>query len=102
MCRASTREWALRRFLYNNTDAAAVQAVGRVVGQRCLETGVAEVYLKVDEGDLKKERMRNFVEAVKESGLVIGEGPQYVQENPHINLNNFKRRLRPWEYPDVN
>ncbi len=48
VCEASTREWAIRRFLYNNTDAAAVQAVGRVIGQRCIETGVCEVYLKVN------------------------------------------------------
>ena len=47
VCSASTREWAVRRFLYNNTDAAAVEAVGRVVGQRAIETGVIEVYLKV-------------------------------------------------------
>ncbi len=100
VCWASTREWALQRFLYNNIDAAAVQAVGRVVGQRCLETGVREVHLKVEAEDMEKERMRKFVEAVRESGLVIGEGPEYRQENPHRRLSNWKPSLKAWEYTD--
>ncbi len=50
---------------------------------------------------MKKERMRKFVAAVKESGLLIGEGAQYQQENPHRQLSRFRRSLRPWEHPDV-
>ena len=49
---------------------------------------------------MKKERMRKFVDAVKKSGLLIGEGPQYEQENPHKRLTNFKKSLRPWEYTE--
>jgi hypothetical protein len=47
VCEASTKEWAISRFLYNMTDAAALEVVGKVIGQRCLETGVYEVFLKV-------------------------------------------------------
>ena len=32
MCSASTREWAIAKFLYSNTDVAAVTAVGKVLG----------------------------------------------------------------------
>ncbi len=103
VCLASTREWAIRRFLYNNTDATAVQAVGRVIGQRCLETGVCEVFLKtIKEGDSGQDsdRMREFVSAVRQSGLVIGEGRQYEQQNPHLGVFTWKGGIRPWEYTD--
>lgn len=32
ICKASTREWAIEKFLYNNTDLAAVKIVGKVLG----------------------------------------------------------------------
>ena len=31
VCSASTREWAIAKFLYSNTDVAAVTAVGKVL-----------------------------------------------------------------------
>ena len=37
MCRASTQEWAIKKFLYNYTDAAALQIVAKVLGQRALQ-----------------------------------------------------------------
>ena len=39
VCRASTAEWAISKFLYSNTDLAAIEIVGKVIGQRCLDTG---------------------------------------------------------------
>jgi large subunit ribosomal protein L18 len=77
VCEASTSEWALRKFLHSCTDAAAVQVVASVLAQRCLETGVSEVFLQLSEEDTDKERMRNFVDAILSSGLVVGEGPEY-------------------------
>ena len=100
VCSASTKEWAISRFLYNNTDVAAIEAVAQVIGQRCLETGVHEVYLTVEEKDMQKEKMAMFVEAVKHSGLIIGEGPRYKQVDPHRYLNRFKTPLKPWEVID--
>ena len=32
VCSASTKEWAIAKFLYSNTDVAAVTAVGKVLG----------------------------------------------------------------------
>lgn len=32
ICSASTKEWAIQKFLYNNADLAAVKIVGKVLG----------------------------------------------------------------------
>ena len=49
MCRASTKEWAINKFLYNYTDAAALQIVAKVLGQRALQVR-GGVYLNVKAG----------------------------------------------------
>lgn len=100
VCRASTKEWAINKFLYNYTDAAALQIVAKVLGQRALQTGISEVFLEVSEQDLKKERMRKFVEAVEGSGLNLSEGAPYKQIDPHRSDSNFNKRFKPWEVID--
>ena len=40
VCRASTKEWAINKFLYNYTDAAALQIVAKVLGQRALQVHI--------------------------------------------------------------
>ena len=40
VCRASTKEWAINKFLYNYTDAAALQIVAKVLGQRALQVQI--------------------------------------------------------------
>lgn len=92
--------FARRKFLYNYTDAAALEVVAKVIGQRALQTGVSEVCLKVEEEDLKKERMRKFVEAVEASGLTLSENLPFVPTDPHRGLSAWKDRVRPWEFVD--
>ena len=36
VCMASTKEWAIRKFLYNYTDNAALKCVGKVIGKYLL------------------------------------------------------------------
>ena len=33
VCSASTKEWAIQKFLYNYTDLAALKIVGQVIGE---------------------------------------------------------------------
>lgn len=40
---ASTREFCIARHLYKTTDVSASHNIGRVLAQRCLETGVNRV-----------------------------------------------------------
>ena len=102
VCSASTKEWAIRKFLYNYTDNAALKCVGTVIGKRCLETGINEVHLQISKEDLKKERMVNFVEAIKETGLILQEPEQYKPYDPYRNLHDLKPNasVRPWEILD--
>ena len=64
------------------------------------QTGISEVFLEVSEQDLKKERMRKFVEAVEGSGLTLSEGAPYKQIDPHRSDSNFNKRFKPWEVID--
>ena len=68
-------------------------------------SGVNEVFLQLESDALAKEKMSKFVAAVKDSGLVLGEGRQYQQREPHLDVLNFhqektRRAGRPWEVAD--
>ena len=99
VCSASTQEWAIRKFLYNFNDSAALKCVGTIIGLRCLETGITEVCLQLAPEDLNKDRMGNFVKAIKETGLILEEPPQYKPFDPHADLDDDKKvvPIKPWE-----
>lgn len=98
---ASTREWAIAKFLYNYTDVAALETVAKAIGQRCLETGLHEVYLAIDPESMEKEKMRTFLEAIKGSGIVLRERSQYLQYEPFRHLGGYKiKQVKPWEIID--
>lgn len=40
---ASTREFCIAKFLYKTSDVSAAANVGRVIAQRCKETGLYRV-----------------------------------------------------------
>ena len=71
-------------------------------GQRCLETGITEVFLQISDEDLKKERMRMFLDAIKDTGVALTEGEQFVPNFPHhqLEFSRFKTRVKPWEVVD--
>ena len=98
VARASTQEWSIRQFLYNLTDGAALKVVGQVISQRCLETGVSEVYLDVSNEDRGKEKMVKFIDVIEQSGLSLSEPKVYQPINPHI-VNHRRiqhKRVKPW------
>merc|ERR1712029_327120 len=97
---ASTKEWAIRKFLYNYTDMAALKCVGKIIGQRCLETGITEVSLQLRPEDMKKERMQTFVESIENTGLLLNEPKQYKPYNAHPRVPPGKEKryppVKPW------
>ena len=98
VAKASTQEWSIRQFLYNLTDGAALKVVGQVISQRCLETGVSEVYLDVSNEDRGKEKMVKFIDVIEQSGLSLSEPKVYQPINPHI-VNHRRiqhKRVKPW------
>ena len=104
VCSASTNEWAIAKFLYSNTDLSAVKIVGKVLGQRCLETGISHVKLLVDEKVMEKDKMKIFVEAIKNTGLNLEEGEQFQANHPFGSTNLMNSRsvtkIKPWEIVD--
>ena len=92
------QEWPIRQFLYNLTDAAALRVVGQVICQRCLETGVSEVFLDVADEEREKEKMVKFVSVIEQSGLSLAEPAQFRPRNPHIpNPRAIERpQVQPW------
>jgi len=98
VARASTREWPIRKQLYNLTDAAAVQVVAKIISQRCLETGVSEVHLMVDNAERTKDKMQKFISIIEESGISLSEPDTFTPPNPHADefYNMPAKKIKPW------
>ncbi|MBN3272323.1 RM18 protein, partial [Polyodon spathula] len=58
---ASTQEWAVKRHLYCTRDVMASESVGRVLAQRCLESGVQHVHFRAVPWSYRAERVRERV-----------------------------------------
>ncbi|XP_040569508.1 large ribosomal subunit protein uL18m [Lepeophtheirus salmonis] len=104
VAQASTREWAIRKHLYNYTDATALHLLGTIIGERTLQTGVLEVNLQMTQEELQRERMSSFVESIRKTGLSTSESFQYTQRNPFRQLSlasqKPKNNFKPWEVID--
>lgn len=88
---ASTKEWALKRFLYSTNDTSAYINLGQVFAQRCLESGISEVRC-----DLKPHpggKVEAFISCVEEGGVTLSEPPRFYPHRPW----NQDRPEKPWE-----
>ncbi|XP_002738804.1 large ribosomal subunit protein uL18m-like [Saccoglossus kowalevskii] len=70
---ASSKEWAIKKYLYSCGDVVAVYNVGRVLAQRCLQAGIGHVHWHVTPQFFNTEKTQKFVEAMKEGGVVLNE-----------------------------
>ncbi|XP_049802321.1 39S ribosomal protein L18, mitochondrial [Schistocerca nitens] len=88
---ASTAENAIRRHLYRPTDVSAYHNLGRVLAQRCLESGIAEIYssLSPDQG----EKVAAFVGALEAAGISLAEPKRFFAPRPW----DMHRKEKPWE-----
>eukprot|EP00088_Acartia_fossae_P044913 TRINITY_DN4796_c0_g1_i10.p1 TRINITY_DN4796_c0_g1~~TRINITY_DN4796_c0_g1_i10.p1 ORF type:complete len:204 (+),score=35.13 TRINITY_DN4796_c0_g1_i10:42-653(+) len=95
---ASTTETSIRNQLFNKTDAAAVQAVAKIISQRCLESGISEVFLDVDPSELEKDKMKKFIQIIEDSGLSLSEPDVYEPHNPYKNefYEMKPKAVKPW------
>lgn len=77
---ASSQEWGLKTQLYRGNDVSAYRNVGRVLAQRCLESGICEVYWQnsKSEGD----RVKSLIKEVQEGGVSLREPQRYKHPNP--------------------
>ncbi|XP_014481326.1 PREDICTED: 39S ribosomal protein L18, mitochondrial [Dinoponera quadriceps] len=86
----SSAEWALKKQLYRCTDGAAYINTGRMLAQRCLESGIYE--MEVDKS-LSGEKFDLLVKEMENGGIILKEPPRYVYPKFWCN----KRPEKPWE-----
>ncbi|XP_030847284.1 39S ribosomal protein L18, mitochondrial [Strongylocentrotus purpuratus] len=82
---ASTKEWAIKKHLYSTSDVSASENLGRVLADRCLESGINFVHNSMKKTDKEQEGMAVFLGALEEGGLVLGEPRSIVDFRRPIN-----------------
>ncbi|XP_023238078.1 39S ribosomal protein L18, mitochondrial-like [Centruroides sculpturatus] len=82
---ASSKEWGISKQLYSNTDLCAVENIGRVLAQRCLESGILFVYCDFTEEELASNRIKIFLKALEEGGVTLSE-PDQIKPRQHPDL----------------
>lgn len=87
---ASTKEWAIKKYLYSTTDTSAYINLARVFAQRCLESGITEVYCNISSQSGGK--VEAFLQTLEENGLTLSEPPRYLYR-PWM----WKHPEKPWE-----
>ncbi|XP_071790877.1 large ribosomal subunit protein uL18m-like [Asterias amurensis] len=70
---ASTKEWAIKKFVYSTSDVAAAENIGRILALRCLECGIGNLHWNIDEDMLQFERIEAFVKAMEDGGIILSE-----------------------------
>lgn len=90
--KVSTEEWAIKKQLYRTVDTSAYINLGKVLAQRCLESGIVEVYCDI-QPQKKDGKVAEFLKAVEEAGLQLTEPPQYKTAYPWTQ----HREQKPWE-----
>lgn len=91
---ASTQEFGIGRHLRSNTDVCAAMNIGRVIAQRCKESGIDRVFwrMKLERG---KEKVQSFMNAAKEEGLRLTEPKRIVLPQSFIsNPADFKAKKK--------
>ncbi|BFZ18217.1 hypothetical protein BsWGS_21256 [Bradybaena similaris] len=101
---ASTKEWSIRNQLYSCTDVAASIGVGRVLAERCLQSGITCVFY--DDADKPSEKISCVLQAFKDANISLTE-PAVVEPEyfPGINYDGYNRYAEPkvWkeDYQDI-
>lgn len=90
--KASTKEWALKEQLYKTNDTSAYVNLGRVLAQRCLESGLLEVQSFIELSH-EEGKVALFLKALQDGGVVLKEPEQFKGYTPWDNV----RPEKPWE-----
>ncbi|XP_063832786.1 large ribosomal subunit protein uL18m [Ostrinia nubilalis] len=88
---AKTSEWSLRKQLYSVNDTSAYINLGRVFAQRCLESGITEMYCDIK--PTKGGKVEKFINEVVNGGIKLEEPEVYTKPHPWDRF----RPEKPWE-----
>ncbi|XP_018566302.1 39S ribosomal protein L18, mitochondrial [Anoplophora glabripennis] len=90
--KTSTSEWAIKKQLYRTVDTSAYINLGRVLADRCLQSGILEVSCNI-EPPIPNGKVALFLKAVEDGGVSLKEPPQYKPSRPWDQF----RPEKPWE-----
>lgn len=86
---ASTKELAIARHLYSTTDVSAAENIGRVLAERCKQSGITEMILHQGENDDRSEKFQSFQKALVDGGIDLSEPEEVVADyEPGIDYSN--------------
>ncbi|XP_071528762.1 large ribosomal subunit protein uL18m isoform X2 [Panulirus ornatus] len=66
---ASTHEWSIKQHLYSTTSVNAAENIGRILAQRCLESGICEISTDLEKYKDSSEKVRAFLSSIEEGGI---------------------------------
>ncbi|XP_059168007.1 large ribosomal subunit protein uL18m-like [Physella acuta] len=103
---ASSKEWAIRNQLYSCTDVSASTSVGKVLAQRCLESGITCFYFDQSQVDMNAEKVQSFLQELTSAHISLFEPCMIVPRfTPGINYDGYNRYAEPkvWkeDYQDI-
>ncbi|GAB1598120.1 39S ribosomal protein L18, mitochondrial-like [Argonauta hians] len=75
---ASTKEWAIKKFLYSCRDTTAAKCIGTMMAIRCLEAGITHVFYDEMSHNKNSKKLQAFLSAVQENNLILGEPKEQV------------------------
>lgn len=76
---ASTREWAIKKYLYSTRNVVACESIGRVLAGRCLEAGINFMVYQPTPWEAASDSMQRLRNAMTEGGVVLQE-PRRIYE----------------------
>ncbi|XP_020805938.1 39S ribosomal protein L18, mitochondrial [Drosophila serrata] len=88
---ASTQEWAIKQQLYKTNDTAAFVNLGRVLAQRCLQSGITEMTCNVEA--VPGSKLQKLLQTLKDNGVSFEEPARLPNTQPW----DAKRHEKPWE-----
>ncbi|XP_030376393.1 39S ribosomal protein L18, mitochondrial [Scaptodrosophila lebanonensis] len=93
---ASTSEWAIKQQLYKTNDTAAYVNLGRVLAQRCLQSGITEMTCNVQ--SVPGSKLDKLIKTVQENGVSFEEPERWKNPEPW----DAYRHEKPWEVSEQN
>lgn len=85
----STKEMAVARHLYSTSDTAAAVNIGRILAQRCHESGITSMVLGDGEAGENSEKFAGFQKALLDGGIELSEPSEVVPHyEPGIDYSN--------------
>jgi len=79
---ASTKEWAIKKQLFKTNDTCAYLNLARVLADRCLKTGLTEMYCNIETSESGNTKVDKFLKTLEENGVKLKEKDIYVPPQP--------------------